>query len=93
VLNVLTCIAESVAKMMKGFLSQALGPQLAPDEDFMDLDIDPEDAMAIMDALGEHQPEKLLDADFFNSTLYNYLSTPLTHLTGFEDDFDDDDLN
>ena len=51
---------------MRGFLNN-LAPHLAADEDFMDIDMDPEDAVAIMEAMGEHLPqEKLLDADFYN---------------------------
>eukprot|EP00027_Filamoeba_sp_ATCC50430_P011243 CAMPEP_0168562252 /NCGR_PEP_ID=MMETSP0413-20121227/12024_1 /TAXON_ID=136452 /ORGANISM="Filamoeba nolandi, Strain NC-AS-23-1" /LENGTH=64 /DNA_ID=CAMNT_0008593667 /DNA_START=76 /DNA_END=270 /DNA_ORIENTATION=- len=64
--------------MMRGFLP--FGPQMmmGGEDDFMDIEIDPEDAMAIMEAMGEHMQEKLLDADFFNA---------------FDDDFDDDDLS
>jgi len=61
--------------MMRGFFN--LGPHLSNDDDYMDVEYDAEDAMAIMEAMGEHQQEKLLDADFFNS---------------FEDDFDDEDV-
>jgi hypothetical protein len=43
-----------------------MGPHIAAEEDFMDVEIDPEDALAIMEAMGEHPQEKLLDADFFN---------------------------
>lgn len=57
---------------MRGFFN--LMPHSAVDEDFMDVDIDPEDALAIMEAMsGEQQQEKLLDADFFNG---NHLDTP-----------------
>ncbi len=52
------------------------GPQMMMgEEDFMDIEIDPEDAMAIMEAMGEHMQEKLLDADFFNGKCnFKYLT-------------------
>jgi len=44
-----------------------------------DMDIDPEEAMAMMEAMsGEASAEKLVDSEFYNK---------------FEDDFDDEDLD
>jgi len=63
--------------MMRGFFNLG-ATHLAADEDYMDVDFDPDDAMAIMEAIGEHPQEKLLDNDFFNA---------------FEDDFDEEDLD
>jgi len=53
-------------------------PHITTEEDFMDVDVDPEDAIAMIEAMGEHSSEKLLDTDFVHD---------------FEDDFDDDDLD
>jgi hypothetical protein len=59
-------------------VGRAMGRADADSAAWMDMEIDPEDAMAMMEALHENPSEKLVDSDFFNR---------------FEDDFDDDDLD
>lgn len=51
-------------KMMRMF--HAVSQNLTED-DLMDVEIDPDDAMAIIDALGENPELKLVDGDFWNS--------------------------
>jgi hypothetical protein len=40
------------------------------EDDLMDVEIDPDDAMAIIDALGENPELKLVDGDFWNSNFH-----------------------
>jgi hypothetical protein len=44
-------------------------PGVLTDEESMEMDIDPEEAIAIMEAMGEQIQEKLLDAEYFNRIL------------------------
>jgi hypothetical protein len=39
----------------------------------MDMDIDADDAFAIMESLGAEQQDKLVDTEFFNSTIFMLL--------------------
>lgn len=45
-------------------------PGVLTDEESMEMDIDPEEAIAIMEAMGEQIQEKLLDAEYFNRILF-----------------------
>jgi hypothetical protein len=47
-------------------------------ENWMEFDMEHEDALLIMESFQENPNEKLVDSDFFNK---------------FDDDFDDDDLD
>ncbi len=59
--------------MMRNFFQFGPTGHLAADDEMMEMDLDPDDALAIMDALGEHAQEKLLDADFFNGMYRGYI--------------------
>ncbi len=84
---------------MKG----TFNPQIEdPSMYMMDMDLDMDDAVAIMTAMGESEgPQvKVIDSDFFNGnhttrsppfSAFSFL-TPVC-LSEFGDDFDDDDLD